>query len=212
MTATVTTSSGLILGRKGLSVAAPLANGELLVSGYLTRWSELDRQSERMIRGAFTKSIPTFLKGHAPFVYGHRLHDVLGKVLELEEDAVGVRMVARVNSQPQSSPLRWVYESIKNGTIKGLSVGAFFKRLARGDGTNDIVSADIVECSATPAPVLATTGFEIVSEGKALEMFGVPTLGDRVALSTRLELAQLGLRARDLRERREAAAALRALL
>ena len=56
--------------------------------------------------------------------FGHRLNDVLGKVISLTEDAVGVKMVAKLNRQPESSPLRWIYEAVRKGTIKGLSVGA----------------------------------------------------------------------------------------
>lgn len=193
-----TTAAGFTLGRKGLSVATPLASGELIVSGYLTRWAELDREAERMVRGAFAKSIPAFLQGHAPFVYGHRLRDVLGTVLHLEEDDVGVKMVAKVNRQPESSPLRWVYEAIRNRTIRGLSVGAMFKKARRPDGTADVIGADIIECSATASPVLASTGFEVVSEGKALELFAGDARPDFLA---RIELGLIRAQARELHRR-----------
>lgn len=57
--------TALTLGSKGLSTHT-LATGDLLVSGYLTRWDEIDRQSEAFVRGSFTKSIPAFLAGHSP--------------------------------------------------------------------------------------------------------------------------------------------------
>lgn len=168
-----TKSLPFTLSTGGLSTASTLATGELLISGYLTRWDELDREDDRMIRGSFAAAIPEFLKGrHRPFVYAHRIRDVLGTVLHLEEDHVGVKMVAKVNAQPSSSPLRWVYEAIKNRTITGLSVGARFRRRHRADGTRDIIGVDIVEASATAQPMLKTTGFEIISEGKAVEMWG----------------------------------------
>jgi HK97 family phage prohead protease len=166
------------IGSNGLATATPLASGELLISGYLTRWSELDREGDRMVRGSFAKAIPAFLKSHAPLCYGHKLREVLGRVIDLSEDAVGVKMVAKVNRQPESSPLRWVYDAIRNRTIRGLSAGAIFKRLRRFDGTADIMGVDLVECSVTGTPMLPSTSFEIVSAGKAMELWGTE---DRVA-------------------------------
>jgi HK97 family phage prohead protease len=162
------TAAAYIIGSKSLDASTTaLASGDLLISGYLTRWNAVDREGEKFLKGAFQKSIGAFLAGSAPLCYGHRLHDVVGKVLSLTEDTIGVKMLARVNKQPLSSPLRWVYEAVKNGSIKGLSAGAIFERIG-----NAIVGADLVECTISATPVLASAGFEIVStgEGKAMAM------------------------------------------
>ena len=79
-------STTAIIGTKGLATSTQLATGQLLISGYLTRWSELDRQADRMVRGAFARAIPDFLRGHAPLLYAHASRDVLGKVLEMSEE------------------------------------------------------------------------------------------------------------------------------
>lgn len=173
------TATAFTIGSKGLDAAIPLASGELLVRGYLTRWSELDRESERFIRGSFTRAIKSFMRGlHRPFVYHHAIRDVLGEVLQLEEDSIGVRLLAKVNRQPESSPLRHVYEAIKNGTIKGLSAGGIFRRRPGIDGHPEIHEvAELVECSATPAPVLASTSLEVVAEGKAITLWGPECFG-----------------------------------
>ena len=183
------------LGTKGLTAATPLATGDLLISGYLTRWGELDREGERMVRGAFLKSIPAALARASglPLVYAHRLRDVLGTVLDLSEDAVGVKMLAKVNAQPPSSPLRWVYEALRNGSIRGLSAGAIFEKLARLDGTADIVGVDLVECSVTATPMLASTGFEVVSEGKALDWRPRPAAAPALAADFALLRARIAV-------------------
>jgi HK97 family phage prohead protease len=189
-------ATAFTLGTKGLQTATALASGELLIVGYLTRWDELDREGDRMVRGAFSKAVREFNAGlHKPFCYAHRLTDVLGTVLAIEEDHIGLKMVAKVNRQPESSRLRWVYEAIKNKTIAGLSVGGRFLRRRRYDGTNEIYGVEVIEASATATPVLASTGFEIVSEGKALELWGE----DPLATAERaVALAELAVATREL--------------
>jgi len=142
-----------------------------------------------MVRGAFARAIPAFLTGHAPLLYAHASRDVLGKVLEMSEDSIGVKMVARVNRQPESSPLRWIWEALRNKTIKGLSCGAVFHREARPDGTSDIVQADIVEASVTATPQLPSTSFEIVAEGKAFNLAAVGFAQSRAVRLRRAEHA-----------------------
>ena len=61
---------------------------------------------------------------------------------------------------------------MRNGTIKGLSVGAIFARVRRPDGTADIVNADVVEWLAHRDSSTGVSGPGDVSEGKALEFFG----------------------------------------
>ncbi len=178
---------------------SPLASGELLISGYLTKWDELDREQDRMIRGSFAAAIPAFLSTHPILCLNHSVKSVIGRVLDLKEDATGVKLTAKVMKQPESSPLRWVYDAIRGRYIAGLSVGAIFTRTPRGDGSNDIVGVDIVECSVASQPQLASAGFEVVSEGKALEWW---TLDDErheleqrfvAAASRQLDLAELRL-------------------
>jgi len=140
-----------------------------------------------MVRGAFARAIPAFLNGHAPLLYAHASRDVLGSVLEMSEDEIGVKMVARVNRQPESSPLRWIWEALRNQTIKGLSCGAVFHREARPDGTSDIVQADIIEASVTATPQLPSTSFEVVAEGKAIGNFA------RQSRAVRLRRAEVAI-------------------
>ena len=45
-----------------------------------------------------------------------------------------MRIVARVDNQPEVEPLRHLYEQVKKGTLNGLSVGGFFKRVMTAAG------------------------------------------------------------------------------
>lgn len=167
-------ATAFTIGTKGLNTATPLAGGELLLRGYLTRWGEIDRDEEAFVKGSVTaQAIRKFLSTHAPLVYSHRLHDVVGRVLHLEPDEVGLKMVAKI-ARPDALPthLRWIREAVKDKLITGLSMGAIFRRLG-----NQIVNADLVEASLTASPKLTSTSLEVVGEGKALELWGIDRHG-----------------------------------
>jgi HK97 family phage prohead protease len=142
------------------------------------------------MRGSFTKAITEFMRSaHRPLLYHHSFKSVLGTVTNLVQDHIGVKLTAKVNHQPESSPLRWIYNALKNGTIKGLSAGGKFTRELKADGSANIIDVDLIECSATATPVLASTELAVISEGKALDLW---TGGDR-ARRIRAAEAQLSL-------------------
>lgn len=171
-----TTTTAYTLGCKGLETTHTLGTGDMLIQGYLTRWSDLDREADRFVRGSFLASIPKFLTraSGSPLCWAHQKQTVIGRVLSLEEDQTGVLMKAVVNAQQPTSPLRWIYEAIKTRSARGLSVGGFFRRSPCPDGSADIHGVDILECSVAATPMLESAGFEVVSEGKALS-FGWAT-------------------------------------
>lgn len=163
-------------------VVTELENGDLLVEGYAAVFEGTDREGENFVDDAFQEGIKAFLKGQSAFCYHHRHADVLGRVLELqEEEGKGLKMKARVDGAIKNHPtLGTIYHQIKNGTITGLSVGGFFKRVMTAAGQR-ISKCDLTEISATAVPVHPGTSFSVVA-GKALasdlnaEHVTVPTL------------------------------------
>ncbi len=144
-----------------------LANGDLIIEGWAARFEGTDRQGENFAEGCFRRGIKSFLNGNPTLAYHHKHDLVLGAVLDLKEvPGEGLWMRARVDHQPESSPVRWVYNAIKRGTMKGLSVGGFFRRKLTEAGRR-IVDLDFVEVSVTACPVHSGTGFSVV-EGKAI--------------------------------------------
>jgi HK97 family phage prohead protease len=145
-------------------------NGDLIIEGYAAVWDGEDRQGENFAPGAFSRGIKSFLNGQAALCYHHKHDKLLGRFLELDEDKKGLRFKARVDSAIQSHPeLKTYYEQIKGGSLKGMSVGGFFRRLK-----NKIVNCDFTEISVTPVPVHPGTSLAVVA-GKALkDMPSVP--------------------------------------
>lgn len=144
-------------------------DGNLIVEGYAAVWDGIDREGENFAPGAFAAGIKAFLAGSAPLCYHHQHSKVLGKFVDLKEDDKGLSFKARVDGAIRSHPeLKTYYEQIKNGTIRGMSVGGFFKR-----ASDKIVGVDITEISATPVPVHPGTTLNVMG-AKALEDIKVP--------------------------------------
>ena len=145
-----------------------LEDGDLLIEGWAANFSGLDRDGENFMPGAFKAGVDNFLNAQAALCFHHKPDHGIGKVLDLKEvEGKGLFMRARVDKQEPSSPLYYVYNGIKKGTYKGLSVGGRFKRKLTNAGYR-ISDVDFTEVSVTPVPVHSGTSLAVVA-GKALE-------------------------------------------
>jgi len=153
-------------GGKSLD-ATILDNGDLIIEGYAAVFDGVDRTDENFLNGAFRRGIKAFLEGQATLCFHHKHDHGIGKVLDLREDERGLWMKARVDYQPESSPLRYIYNGIKKGTYNALSVGGYFARRLTARGWR-ISAVDVTEVSVTPVPAHPRTSFAVVA-GKALD-------------------------------------------
>ncbi len=151
---------------EGKSVVTEEENGDLIIEGFAASFEGLDREGENFVPGAFERGIKSFLGRQASLCFHHKHDQGIGKVLDLQERPEGLWMKARVDFQPDSSPLRYIYNAVKKGTYNGLSVGGFFKRTLN-KGRRMIADMDFTEISVTPVPVHPGTKFAVVA-GKAL--------------------------------------------
>lgn len=143
-----------------------LEEGDLLIAGWGANF-QLDREDEAFVDGAFTRGLQDFLSGEATLAYHHKNDIALGRVLDaIPVDGKGVRVIARVDNQPLSSPIRHLYEQVKKGTLNALSAGGYFKRVMTDKGPR-ISDVDLTEWSITPVPVGRGCNFSVVA-GKAL--------------------------------------------
>jgi HK97 family phage prohead protease len=143
-------------------------NGDLIIEGYAAVWDGEDREGENFAPGSMTAGIKAFLEGQAALCYHHKHDKLLGRFLDLREDGKGLNFKARVDGAIRNHPeLGTYYEQIKNGSLRGMSVGGFFKR-AIIDGAQKIVGVDFTEISATPVPAHPGTSLNVIG-GKALD-------------------------------------------
>ena len=158
-----------ILSCEGKAIVTDvLADGDLILEGWAAEFEGEDRQGENFTDGAFQRGIKAFMQGPAALVFHHKHDKVLGKVLSLEEvPGRGLKMRARVDGAIATHPeLGTYYQQIKNGTLTGLSVGGFFKRIMTSAGVR-IHDMDFTEISITGVPVHTKPAFSVVA-GKAL--------------------------------------------
>lgn len=152
---------------KTLSTTRETDTGDLIIEGYAAVFDGIDRQGENFVDGAFLRAIREFLTRQATLAFHHRYELGIGKVLDLREvEGKGLWMRARVDYQPESSPLFYIYNGIKKGTYTALSVGGYFRRRLTADGWR-IADMDFTEVSVTPVPAHPGTNFAVVA-GKAL--------------------------------------------
>lgn len=148
-------------------IVSELENGDLIIEGWAASFEGLDREGENFVDGAFQRGMKAFLDGQSALCFHHYNDKGIGTVLDLKEvSGQGLWMKARVDHQPESSPLRYIYNGIKKGSYKGLSVRGFFKR-ALVNGRRMIADMDFTEISVTPVAVHPKTKFAVVA-GKAL--------------------------------------------
>lgn len=147
--------------------ATELKSGDIELRGYAAVWQGLDAAGENFLRGSFRKAIPAFTNGSAPLLFHHDGSRVLGRVLELAEDDYGLKIRARVDRQEPTSPLRYLYDAIRRGSIKGLSCGGYFQRAQTAAGQMIGQVLRLTEVSATSTAQHPLTAFQ-AAEVKAI--------------------------------------------
>lgn len=126
-------------------------DGDLIIEGLAADYS-IDRQGEAFAPGCFEKAIGKFLERGAPLMYHHQHDKQLGQVLDLQSRADGLFIKAIIPKPADGSPLVDIYNKIKRGMMKGVSVFGSAERAMTPDGMR-IVDTDLQEISITPMPV-----------------------------------------------------------
>lgn len=180
---------------KALSTTRETDAGDLIIEGYAAVFDGIDRQGENFVDGAFRRAIREFLTRQASLNFHHRYELGIGKVLDLREvKGKGLWMRARVDFQPESSPLFYIYNGVKKGTYTALSVGGYFRRRLTAAGWR-IADVDLTEISVTPVPAHPGTRLDVVA-GKALsepidQLDWPGLLDDARLLSLKVDVARL---------------------
>lgn len=143
---------------------------------------------------------------NSPLAWHHKPDVILGKVIKLEEHSgKGLWMEAVMTKQPESSPYYWIFEGVRRGVLRGLSVGGFFAR----EGAK-IVRAALTEISVTGRPTGDTTFDVEPYNAKALILAEIESekaalagvIGNRLDhIGRELDLAAMRINLAELRRR-----------
>ena len=135
--------------------------GDLFIEGFASDFDE-DRDGEAFEPGAFDAGVKTFLESNPVLLYHHDFGKALGQVESLEKREGGLWMRARID-KPEGGWASDVYEKVKRGTIRGLSVGGKFYRRMTEKGPR-IFNVDLIEISVTPTPANPRTLFAVAGK------------------------------------------------
>jgi len=131
--------------------------------GYLSTFAnitEADRDGDRVEKGAFTESIPLFMRNPVLLV-NHRndVQAVAGSFSTVREDNVGLYVEARLSN----SPAEWMRDirfKVAEGHLRTMSMGGLF--YYREDGRT-IFKVSLWEGSLTPIPANPDAMFSVRS-------------------------------------------------
>jgi len=120
------------------------------IAGYAALFDTPDGDGDVIVKGAFARSIATARTEPLPLCWQHRPEQRIGAVELLEEDAKGLRVIARIDNPDGRAAL-----ALKRREANGLSFGyraRGYRKLARGRLLEDI---ELIEVSLVTHPLQA---------------------------------------------------------
>jgi HK97 family phage prohead protease len=171
------------------------AADDRIVRGYASVFGVVDREGDRVVKGAFRETIDAFAKGDRELVALWQHADGLlpvGKIVALEEDDHGLRFELEATRSTIGDDL---LASVDHGTVKGVSFGGDLVSARQAeDGARDLEKIDLHEISpclafraANPAAgILKMDGYSAASIIEGIESIKhqVETLLRRLGDST----------------------------
>lgn len=120
-------------------------------AGYASVFDIVDSQSDIIQHGAFSRSI-TGRKNDIKLLWQHALHEPIGVIEELHEDKHGLYIKGRLLMDVAKA--REAYSLLKEGVVKGLSIGYSPKRyrIDSASGVRHISDVDLWEVSLVTFP------------------------------------------------------------
>lgn len=141
--------------RRALPLDVKSLTEEGVISGYASRFDEVDSYGDIIAKGAFAKSLKKSGPVRVKMLYGHDTQKLVGKWTKLEEDKVGLAATGQIfkNLQLGEETLFLV----KEGVLDGLSIGFRIVNSDRqSNGTRIIREIDLMEVSIVAIPALAS--------------------------------------------------------
>lgn len=147
-----------------------------IISGYLSKFDNVDSYGDVVRKGAFTESLELLKTSgrKLPVLWQHNRDEPIGYFIELKEDDVGLYFEAQLLIEEVVKASE-AYALLKSGVITGMSIGYFvkeYKVIVGGENEFDsleLIKLDLREGSVVTFPANPETHVESV---KAEELQG----------------------------------------
>jgi HK97 family phage prohead protease len=117
--------------------------------GYASVFNVEDSQGDIILNGAFSKTLAR--NREIKLLLQHSQGDVIGDILSLREDPMGLYVDGRINIESRLGGK--TYQYVKNGLLCGLSIGySVVDSHYDGRGRRVIGSLELIEISLVSAP------------------------------------------------------------
>lgn len=118
------------------------------ISGWGSVWDNVDSYGERVIRGAFTKSLAA---GALPkMLWQHNQNQPIGRWSKAVEDGRGLYVEGHLNLKTTNG--RDAYEHVAAGDIDGMSIGYREVKAKSNGNVRDLLELDLYEVSLVVFP------------------------------------------------------------
>jgi HK97 family phage prohead protease len=123
-----------------------------VVTGLASVFGNVDSYGERVVRGAFARSIQRHTaEGTMPkFLWQHDAAELAGRWIGMAEDEIGLRVTGQLNLA--TSRGRDIHAHVKHGDVDGLSIGYREVRARANGEVRDLLEIDLKEISIVTFP------------------------------------------------------------
>lgn len=129
------------------------------ISGYASRFGEVDMGGDTIPKGAFSRSISSGRK--LKMLWNHDPSQPIGVWSDVKEDEIGLRVTGRIDLNVQQG--RETYSLIKSGAVDGMSIGYRTVRARKSDdGARVLEEVDLWEVSIATFPMQLTARVDAV--------------------------------------------------
>lgn len=136
---------------------------DVRVEGYASTWNNLDRDGEKFLRGAFTETIPDFMKNPVMLKdHWNKCDNVVGNFLRVEEDSKGLFVEGLLSNAPDLRSIRF---KVIERMIRTFSVAGMFHF---NESHIEIFKAHLWEISLIPIPANPKALFDFIKGQKLL--------------------------------------------
>jgi HK97 family phage prohead protease len=158
---------------------------------------DVDLQDEAFEPGAFHDGMKAYMASNPVLLYHHKYDTALGQVVDWNVGSNSMNIKARVDAPEPGTLIADYVRKIKNGTIRGFSVGGKFYRRMTENGPR-IFKAAIGEISVTPYPVNPRTLFSVSQKAFESEAEATKDLSEDELRDFAARLEALGVTFDDL--------------